>query len=1396
MDMQLETGASQVSEPARIADRYDVHEVLGRGGMACVYRVTDSSSGRQVALKQMLLTEQSELRATFSALFEREFHTLALLSHPRVIAVYEYGVSASGPYYTMELLDGGDMRDLAPLPWPEVCRLLFDVCSSLALLHSRRLLHRDISPRNIRCTRDGEAKLIDFGAMAPMSSGGNQIVGTPAFTPPETVHRLAIDARTDLFSLGATLYYALTKQFAFPARTFSDLLSAWNYKPPPPSARVPGIPAALDDLVMSMLSLEPALRPQSAFEVMQRLAAVANLPCSEPAGVSRSYLATPVLVGREDVLGLLRERVSRALAGRGGGLLVRAATGLGRSRILDACALEAKTLGATVLRANTGDTRDSFEVALKLTRHLLEAVPNDVLAEHFPELLNRPDPGKDEPDEAARVALRLGAFTDLKAEPAKLQQAISRFMLTISRTHPLVLTVDNVQLIDEPSAAVLVALVDRAHRGSLLVAMTAESDLAEASQAIDVLARRCEEISLSALDRDQTQALLGSVFGDVANLGLLTDEIYKIALGNPRQSLDVAQHLLDKGLISYASGTWTLPRQLSATDLPRSAEEAIRARIANLDPLARCLAEAQALAFDNVFTRDQYHALRPDVATAQIDAAISELLSKQALAGDGQHYTLANRVWTAAFEAGLSPSTAEERHRALAEMFRDRSGMAMIHHLFAAGCNEEGLEALLARHREYEEKFDLKTVMSMNAAQMGPSYLAALATAQHGKRSPRTVHELRRWLASLSVASDSGYYWQTAPEWLAQLKLDSGLAAWEADTECQNAGERITRALQSAQQNYLATPEAERVYRVDEAIRLLAQYVAVSIAIGARAMHTELLASLPELLEPFAPLSPVIEAIWQNSLATRETNRDGKYESGRLRWIDVHAKLSRLTGADLQHVDVISNAVAFAVGMSEAVLGMASATTWAARLDQDPMQRLSALYLRKIVRLEQGDWNGADRIRRDAEVLGLQARAPQMFSTLLSVELNAHAQARDLVGVKEIIERMRPLAARYPGWVPYLHLAEARFQLIRDDLPAAKSGFEHCIALAAGKGDAAPRKVPIWIGAHAGLAEVLLALDRPRDAYDCALAGLRVCDTNQIDAQTAELTRVLALSEAKLGDFGSAIARLEAMIQKQIALGVSGLKLGLSYETRARVAIWDGDEVALESYARLTAREYRHGTGCPLGARYERLMNEARRCGFHVTIDLSDFESSTQIENSRFGTHNVTTMVSQAMAGIPDADDRARRALRLVCNARAARGGHLYLVAPSGVDLAASYGLPEPPAGLVALVREFVTQEALRSETMTVVATNTLAGELPSAGSLAQVGGTSYDLLLLSCVVESLGTVVGVIAAAADEARTRSTHQAQLLAAVALHLLSANDNTLPDRDSDAGRTSVGVHARS
>jgi serine/threonine protein kinase len=133
---------SQPDAPGTIiANRYRVEQLLGRGGTAMVYRVRDQRSGQELALKRTLASE-GRRRQRYRASLEREYYTLAQLAHPRIIAVYDYGVDPTGPYYTMELLDGADLEREDRMPWQRTCALLCDVASSLALLHSRGFVHR------------------------------------------------------------------------------------------------------------------------------------------------------------------------------------------------------------------------------------------------------------------------------------------------------------------------------------------------------------------------------------------------------------------------------------------------------------------------------------------------------------------------------------------------------------------------------------------------------------------------------------------------------------------------------------------------------------------------------------------------------------------------------------------------------------------------------------------------------------------------------------------------------------------------------------------------------------------------------------------------------------------------------------------------------------------------------------------------------------------------------------------------------------------------------------------------------------------------------------------------------------------------------------------------------
>jgi tRNA A-37 threonylcarbamoyl transferase component Bud32 len=585
--MVSSTSNKPTDRPETIANRYRVDKTIGQGGMARVFQAQDLTHNKKVAVKWLSIALEDEVERDTTRFFEYEFHTLSQLAHPRVVAVLDFGKDDSGLYYTMELLGGGDLRELSPIPWPKACALLCDICSALSLLHSRRLVHRDLTPRNIRCTQDGKAKLIDFGAMIPFGTS-KQVVGTPSFTAPEVFSGQSVDARTDLFSLGATAYYALTGHNAYLARNFDALRDAWRRQPYPPSTYVPQIPKELDQLVMSLIHLDPVARPKSAAEVMERLSAIAGVRIDEQLVVRQAYLTTPTLVGRDDSIQSFRKRIVRAMRGRGGAVLVTGTSGMGRSRFLDACVLEGKLSGGIVLRADAVDANPgNWGVAQSISRQLLEALGQTalraarprapVLGHILPELLGLTDADSleltsrlrsNEDDDSGSIAVRPAyRRSDRPSRPSsrpandialinfdtpqelrrQVHIALCDWLTEVAEHKCVVVAVDDIHRIDEPSAAFIALLSDRAPQKSMVVVVTAQTDAPATSQrALALLSQTGARIKLRNLSSEDTEKLLTSVFGEVPNIRLLADRLHAVSEGNPRTIMQLAQYLLDK----------------------------------------------------------------------------------------------------------------------------------------------------------------------------------------------------------------------------------------------------------------------------------------------------------------------------------------------------------------------------------------------------------------------------------------------------------------------------------------------------------------------------------------------------------------------------------------------------------------------------------------------------------------------------------------------------------------------------------------------------------------------------------------------------------------------------------------------------------------------------------
>jgi tetratricopeptide (TPR) repeat protein len=837
----------------------------------------------------------------------------------------------------------------------------------------------------------------------------------------------------------------------------------------------------------------------------------------------------------------------------------------------------------------------------------------------------------------------------------------------------------------------------------------------------------------------------------------------------------LAQHLVDQRLILYDGGSWTLPEQLARDDLPASADEAFHAQAAKLHPMARRLAEAQALALHDAFTREEYGLLEPDSDPSSVDEAITELVTQQIVASDGLVYTLAHRATAAILCASLDDAQRRQRHKALAELHQ-RTGapvLATVRHLLLAGEHQRGLDHL-AQILTVKNHAEIVSGAQMSPADAARTLEHALQGARLLRRPRREIIELQRWIALLSVANDDAMYWLAAPNWLEQLKLDSGLDDWHELHAVSDPGKRLTQALQRAALRHVSTSENERVYPPDEAIRLLAQYVVISIAVGARTLDARLLETLPVLIEPFVPLSPILDAIWQNALATRESSCHRQSERARERWIEVYERLGRVLDVDPQSVNLVRHAVAFGVGLCEASMGLESALHWAEILDRDPLQKVTGMYLRKVMCLQQGDLDGAERFRKQAELLAIQSSSRQMFTNLLTLEIGVHAAAWDLTGVRQIAARIEPLAERHRGWLPFRHLAEAHFQRLRGDLEAACQAYERCLALCTPDPQDPTRSIMAWPSATASYVETLVSLGRAEEAKSIAEGALRICKQRCIVASSHDICRALALAEGKLSDHPAAIARLDALIEQQTELGVAGLNLGATYEARARIAIWATDRPAVERYGRLAAEQYRHGRGSPLGARYERLMDEARGAGMLVLPPLSAFES-TMFGTTELGTRGMAvSAIVDAMHGADSMKTRAQRALQLLCEARGASAGHLYLAAEAGLELVASSAIAAPDEALRQFVTQFWTQQIADGDLDTAMSDGH-GQSAPSALLWSDLHGIAYEPLLMSSLVGGVMLHAGVAMLMRSAQRTKAVNGTQLAAALGAFLIRSGD---------------------
>jgi hypothetical protein len=1008
-------------------------------------------------------------------------------------------------------------------------------------------------------------------------------------------------------------------------------------------------------------------------------------------------------VGRDRALVAVRKRMLSLARGDGGTMLVQGAAGSGRSRLLDACALEAKLLGAIVVRADASDgEHEPWSAARALCAQLIALLPKEA-------------------NEAARLSRDVlghvidglgGEASVVMPERSLLIRELRDFLLTVTRGQRLLIIVDDADLIDEPSAALLAALaVKTQRRHPVLLALSVLSDTERPQWApFDLLRSLCEPIALEPLSAEETKALMRSVFGDVPNLELCAGRIHRLAQGSPRVSMELAQHLCDRGLVRYEAGRFTLPAALDE-ELPATLAASLSSRLRRLGDDARELALALALADSDAPDLGGFAELTSHGDARRVFRALDELVEARVLAVDARRYRFAQRGFVPLLRESADPAQAGALHSRIADLLAATGGdvMRRVEHLFAAQRDVEAIHLL----------------RSINLLQRLPPLALlerALDAAERRELPARAVHELRMAVLSKApfvMAWES--FQRCVPPVLERLERESGLVRYRELAHVPE-GQRLPQALLDAQQRYLDTPEHDRVYGVSEAIRELVRLSGAFCSMAASMFDGDLLASLPSL-EPLRPLAPAVELISTLVSACRD------WHAGRRGSYALYGKiLERVAEPDHAGLDEAQYlrtylGLHYWSGMVDASLGLASAERHAQVLETDRELRVNAWRVRQILKLAQGDVEEARSCARRAELMQLhEGLEPRYLNTTIGYEFTAYAMGDDMLGAKTALERIALLAAHIPGWRPVLTYAGSWYRYMQGDPQGALDALLEGLALVQ------PGR-HVYYAQLAGLHLTLLGeLGRVDEALEHARKYEETFERMQLFDRDHWFSVASAVAQARAGEHARAVEILDAILKTSLERGRSGLALGLQYEARARVAIWMHDRQGFERFAGLCCAEYGKAHNPALSAKFARLLEEAQ--GSRIAPE-SLHPQMLELATGA-ATESEYETVESRMRECVDDGDRARCALTILLQQAESFAGYLYRVREGDVALLA--GLPErsPEAGLQQWLRQLAANELAAERDATVTGEDDGASQEPPPCRYVDGEGRTFEPLWLT----------------------------------------------------------------
>jgi predicted ATPase/tRNA A-37 threonylcarbamoyl transferase component Bud32 len=860
------------SAPRRVGP-YLLVEEIGRGADGVVYRARHADTGEAVALKSVRVPQPALLQS-----IRREVHALARLRHPGIVRIAAEGVDAETPWYAMELVEGPCLDQYVRCVWDpqpktapfgqsrsgpkprlgrrtlrEILGVLRRLCSPLAYLHGEGIVHRDLKPHNVLVRSAGRPVLVDFGLICRFSAEPSRealdldhgVAGTYAYMAPEQMRGELVDARADLYSLGAILHVLLTGRPPF--RTPAEVMAP-GVAPAPPSDLISGVPAELDALALGLLAKQPRERIGHADDVASVLEAL-GAPGAGESPRPRAYLYRPALTGRKAELRWLEEHLDRLEAGRGGLVLLAGESGIGKTRLALELAREAGCRGLRVLAGESSGLGAEATAPLRPLRPLLQA------------LVERagPEPGIQERGHAERktpvlalLALDLARASDPRAQEAGGEEGRQRLFRELleglaelsdaraplrTEAAPALLILDDLQWADELTLGFLEFLERGGHLESLpllVLALYRDDEFGALGLSAGPLqalleSPRAHRPELAGLDG----GALGAMAGDMLALpppSALLRGLADRCDGNPFFAAEYLRAAVEEGMLYRdAAGRWQLDARLAAGSgpepwpLPRSVRDVVSRRLAALSPSACRLLDAAC-----VLGRDPDALLLPGVTGLQpmeLMESLDALLRRQVLeeTAEGRLRFVHDQIREVAYER-LDEGRRRGLHRAAAEAIERRpapgSGAAAHDAALLGRHWERAAEPLRARPyhlaaaRQAASRFAhaeavglYRTYLRLSAALSAEDVTARRELAAELRAQGRpleALEELRRAVAEAEGLDASA---------LAGALLQLGRVCWELG-RIEEARALYERALALAREHHDRRIEARAVHNL------------------------------------------------------------------------------------------------------------------------------------------------------------------------------------------------------------------------------------------------------------------------------------------------------------------------------------------------------------------------------------------------------------------------------------------------------------------------------------------------------------------------------------------------------------------------------------------------------